>query len=786
LAALAPFLGGGRRILFAVDSDLDLLRALAIGKEFDLDLVVRGSGHEYRVLDQIRESRPEIILPLAFPDEPPVASPEEALGVSLRELQHWEAAPRNPARLVEAGIPIAFTTARLEKKKEFPERVRRAIQNGLSEEAALAALTTNPARMLGVEDRLGSIAAGKLANLVVCDGALYAKGSRILATWVDGNRHEITKRRGVEAEGIWDISCRLGEGKVKSFELELETAGKGLSGSLLQDEKRTRLQSSTLDQGRIALVVPGAALEVSGALRLSGVLSKKRIQGHGVLPGGGAFKWSATCRPVEAAARKDAAKSDSAENGKDETPALAQASAPVFPQGAFGRSRIPPQPAAVLVRGATIWTSGPAGRLENASLLIEKGKIRAVGNDVAAPPGALVIDAKGKHVTPGLIDCHSHTAIQGGVNEGTQAVTAEVRIGDVVNCNDINLYRQLAGGLTVANLLHGSANPIGGQNQVIKLRWGLDPEGLKFQGAMPGIKFALGENVKQSNWGDKFTTRYPQTRMGVEQIMRDRFESALAYERAHNDYEALADKKGVIPPRRDLELEALVEVLRGKRIVHCHSYRQDEILMLLRLAASFGFRIGTLQHILEGYKVAEAIAKHGAGASSFSDWWAYKFEVYDAIPYNGALMHDAGVVVSFNSDSSEMARRLNTEAAKAVKYGGLSEEEALRFVTLNPARQLRIDDRVGSLEAGKDADFVIWNDKPLSTHAICEETWIDGRRYFQLEEDRKLRRLARAERSRLIQKVLAASKGKKRKRQGDESQGEDEPGYSCCREELGR
>src|SRR5205807_2423523 len=362
----------------------------------------------------------------------------------------------------------------------------------------------------------------------------------------------------------------------------------------------------------------------------------------------------------------------------------------------------------------------------NAQILTSKGKIQEVGNfKVELAANTLVIDGKGLHVTPGLIDCHSHTAIVGAVNESTLPSTAMVRISDVVNSETDTLYQQLAGGLTAANLLHGSANPIGGQNCVIKLRDGATPEGLVFEAAPPGIKFALGENVKQSGWGDRFVTRFPQTRMGVRTFIANRFIAAQEYLRKWDE----SRKSGSLAPGRDLELEAIGEILQGKRWIHCHSYRQDEILMLIRLMEDFGVKIGTFQHVLEGYKVADEIAKHGAGASTFADWWAYKFEVYDAIPYNGALMHDEGVVVSFNSDSDEMARRLNTEAAKAVKYGGLSEEEALKFVTINPAKQLQIDKRAGSLEAGKDADFVLWSGDPLSTYSICEQTWIGGRKY---------------------------------------------------------
>ena len=390
-------------------------------------------------------------------------------------------------------------------------------------------------------------------------------------------------------------------------------------------------------------------------------------------------------------------------------------------------------------------------------MFIKNGVIEKIGKDLNVfGKDIFEIDATGKHVTPGLIDAHNHSSAF-AINEGTQSVTAEVRIYDVLNSNDIAIYRQLAGGLTTANVLHGSANAIGGQNAVIKLRWGQDPEGILFNEAPQGIKFALGENVKQSNWGDKFTTRYPQTRMGVEQIIRDAFSTATDYAEALglNGF-VKKHNPNSLPVRKDLELDALVEIMQGTRWVHSHSYRQDEILMLTRIADDFGFTIATFQHVLEGYKIAERLVEHGAGASTFTDWWAYKFEVIDAIPYNGTLMSSVGVLVSYNSDSNELARRMNTEAAKAVKYGGVSQEEALKFVTINPAKQLRIDQYVGSLEQGKHGDFVIWNDNPLSSYASCEQTWIEGTNYFNKERDATMREQIAAERNMLIQKILAS------------------------------
>ncbi len=424
-----------------------------------------------------------------------------------------------------------------------------------------------------------------------------------------------------------------------------------------------------------------------------------------------------------------------------------------YPLGEFGLAKPPEQPPVLAFINAVVWTCAEAGKLEGATVLVEAGKIKAVGQNVTIPKGAVIVDAKGKHLTPGIIDCHSHIATDGGVNEASQSITAEVRIGDFIDPNDINLYRQLAGGVTTANILHGSANTIGGQNQVLKFRWGSTGDEMKFTAAPQGIKFALGENVKQSNWGPGFNSRYPQSRMGVEQLLRDAFRSADEYRRRWTDYRRT--KRGP-QPRVDLEQEALVEVLEGKRLIHCHSYRQDEILMFLRVCEEFHIRIATMQHILEGYKVADVMAKHGVGGSSFSDWWAYKFEVWDAIPYNGALMHEQGVVVSFNSDDAELARRLNTEAGKAVKYGGVSEIEALKFVTLNPAKQLGIDRYVGSIEPGKDADLALWSTSPLSSYTRCEQTWVDGRKYFDRAQDLQKRQEAATRRAALVQRVLAS------------------------------
>jgi imidazolonepropionase-like amidohydrolase len=408
-----------------------------------------------------------------------------------------------------------------------------------------------------------------------------------------------------------------------------------------------------------------------------------------------------------------------------------------------------PRAASLLIRNATVLTvSGDP--IENGSVLVTDGKIAYVGKDAPRPEGAQVIDAKGMYLMPGIIDCHSHIAIQGGVNEYSHSVTAMVGVEDVLNPEDINLYRDLAGGVTTANILHGSANAIGGRSQVIKLRWGVDAEGLKFREAPSGIKFALGENPKRAGAEGGASARYPATRLGVENVIRDAFNRARAYRQEWREYESKKSRgEIVLPPRKDLELETLAEVLEGKRKVHCHCYRADEIFMMIRLADEFGFKVATFQHVLEGYKVAKEIAAHGAGASTFSDWWAYKIEAYDAIPYNAAIMTRAGVLVSINSDSGEEARHLNQEAAKCIKYGGLSENEALRLITLNPAKQLGIDRYVGSIEVGKHADLVLFDAHPLSTRAMPQKVWIDGKLYFDRAADRARQKELEAEKARL-------------------------------------
>jgi len=750
LAALSDPAMMGRTLMIDAPDELYALRADRLAREFGRAAILRGSGREYRRLDAIRAAGRAVIVPLAFPGPPPVGNPDEAVNVSLEELMHWDLAPENPARLARAGVPIAFTADGLPDSVTFLDAVRKAVRRGLDKDAALRALTVAPAAMFGLAQRLGTLDPGRDADIVVADGDIFARKTKVREVWVGGRRFDVVPPAPADPRGSWSLRIEPGAqtgrdaGVARSGLLTIAGEPGALTGSITLG-RGAKLKAAEMLEARLSFTFRSDSLGVDGTTRMSGTVADSEMVGAGAWPGGSPFTWSAR-RAAAYLAPPDTTAPDS----------LVAASFPVtYPLGEFGRTTPPEQPAAVLFRDATVWTSGPAGVIEHGSVLVERGRVAAVGRDVRAPRGARVVECAGRHLTPGIIDCHSHTASDGGINESGQTVTAEVRIGDFIDPNDVDIYRQLAGGVTAAHVLHGSANTIGGQNQLIKMRWGANPEEMKFAGAPPTIKFALGENVKQSNWGDKYTTRYPQTRMGVEQILRDEFAAARNYQADWREWNRT--KKG-IRPRRDLELEAMVEVLDGKRRIHCHSYRQDEILMLMRVCDDFGIRNVTYQHVLEGYKVADELARRGDGGSTFSDWWAYKMEVYDAIPYNGVLMQDAGVVVSFNSDSGELARRLNAEAGKARKYGGMSEADALKLVTLNPARQLGVEGRVGSIEVGKDGDLALWSGPPLSTLSRCEQTWIDGRKYFDREEDRAAREREREMRAVLVQKALRVAK----------------------------
>ena len=732
LASLTGVIQGQKPVIIDTSDELAFLRASKIAREFSLDMWVRGSGHEYKRTGAIKAAELPVILPVAFPSPPDVSTPEKERDVSLEELLHWNNAPDNPSLLSQAGITYAFTSDGLDETGKFLSRVREAVERGLSPDEALAALTTTPAQLLGMQNKLGTVEQGKIANIVVTDGDLFENGTKVVDVWVDGRRYEVETVPDVDVRGTWFVSV-VNPGFDGVMEIKGDLAR--LSGTITIDEKEIELKPVRYDVQRLSVAFPGDSVDIDGRILMSSTVSHDEMHGTGTLPDGHSFSWRAE--------RQEEYSPEDRERPERKIEPVDMPA--VYPAMEYGIPGKPEQPQHVLIRNATIWTQGPQGVLENADMLVTNGTIAGVGRDISPPRNAIVIDAEGKHVTPGLIDAHIHTSIQGGVNEVGNNMTADVRIGDVLDSNNIWIYRLLAGGLTSANALHGSANPIGGQNAIIKMRWGALPDEMLIDDAPKGIKFALGENVVRRD------QQYPNTRLGVEQIIRDEFQAALEYEEEWNRWER---NRSGIPPRRDFRMETVLEILKGERHVHSHCYRQDEILALVRVAEDYDFTIQSFQHTVEGFKIAEALKEHGAGAAVWSDWWAFKVEAYDATTYNARLLHDQGVLTVIHSDNTQLATRMNWEAAK-VAQTGVTEEEALSMITDNAARMLGIDHRVGSLEEGKDADFVVWQRHPLATDTRAVQTWVDGRKYFEIEEDAGNREEVREQRARLVQRALA-------------------------------
>ncbi|HNP47622.1 MAG TPA: amidohydrolase family protein [Bacteroidia bacterium] len=719
------------------------LRANRIGEEFGVRYILKGAGDEYERINEIKAAGNSLIVPVAFPDAYDTGDPYDALNITYHMMKSWELAPGNPSALEKAGINFALTASDLKNKAEFWKNIRKAIDNGLTEKQALKSLTVIPAAMMGLSDQIGALRTGMLANFIITSKSLFDKDNVIYENWVKGKRYQISDANLSDIRGNYTLTI----GNLPP--MRMKTGGELLNPEVSVFEDTTTAKANFSRTGNLITVqFEFKKREPKGNYRLSGWVEETnplKWNGNAQIPSGEWVKFSARFDSAFISTpKKDTAKKDNSAGGYV-----------TYPNMAYGWENLPEAQTTVFTN-ATVWTNEAEGILQNTDVLISDGKIKAIGKNLARPAGCTVVDGTGMHLTSGIIDEHSHIAVTDAVNEGTQSSSAEVRIGDVIDGEDIQIYRQLSGGVTCAHILHGSANAIGGQTQLIKLRWGQSPENLKFQGWPGFIKFALGENVKQSNWGDRQVIRFPQTRMGVEQVYMDYFTRAREYDQQMRKFTSADTKNKValIPPRKDLELDALTEILNSKRFITCHSYVQSEINMLMHVADTFGFKINTFTHILEGYKVADKMKKHGVrGASSFSDWWAYKYEVYEAIPYNGAIMNKVGLTVSYNSDDPEMARRLNQEAAKAVKYGGISEEEAWKFVTLNPAKILRVEDKVGSIKTGKDADLVLWNENPLSIYAKPLRTYVDGICYFDTARDQQLRDEMQKDKARLVQKM---------------------------------
>ncbi|WP_397363249.1 amidohydrolase family protein [Olleya sp. R77988] len=739
--ALEAYLANKNEVqFFNAGKKVNALRFDKIGDQFGFQYVFVGGGDEYELIKDIKATNAKFILPLNFPDAYDMEDPLLAKSVSLEDLKAWNQSPANPKILADNNIQFALTTHKLKDAKELMPNLLKAIKYGLDKTKALEALTTIPASIIGKSSELGHLKTGAYANFLITSGDVFDKKTTIYQNWVTGVKDEIKPMNTKDLRGNYTFNLDNTDyelvisGEVDKLKSKVKTEVKEFGSKLSYKDNWMRLTFSTVDTTKQEFIRV-----------VSNITNTNTLEGKAIYPNGNETAFFATKKAKED--KKDSKKEKDKKEQK--TPMVYPVT---YPNMAYGFTSLPQQET-LLFKNVTVWTNEKDGILKNTDVLIKNGKISKIGNNISSS-NATIIDGKGKHLTAGIIDEHSHIATE-SVNEAGHNSTAEVTIEDVLDAEDVDIYRNLAGGVTSIQILHGSANPIGGRSAIIKLKWGEKADNLVYENSPKFIKFALGENVKQSNWGDNARTRFPQTRMGVEQVFTDYFQRA-------KEYDAL--KKSGKPYRKDLELEVIAEIINKERFVSCHSYVQSEINMLMTVADKFNFNINTFTHILEGYKVADKMVKHGVGGSTFSDWWAYKYEVNDAIPFNAPIMHNAGVLVAINSDDAEMSRRLNQEAAKSVKYGNISEEDAWKFVTLNPAKLLHIDNRVGSIKVGKDADVVLWSDNPLSIYAKAEKTIIEGTIYFDIERDEQLRDAIKKEKNELTTLMLQAkNKGLKTK-----------------------
>lgn len=713
--------------IFNAEGKLNNLRADKVGDEFGIQYAIVGSGHEFENILEMKATNATFIIPINFRKAYDVSNPNLASQIALSDMRKWNQEPSNLKILSENDIEFSITTHKLKKLSEFNSNLQKALKYGFNKTDALKALTSVPAKILGKESELGTLEIGKQANFLITSGEIFDKKTVIYENWTQGDKNVIQDMNIIDISGKYELV--LGE---NTYEVEINEKSNKYTAIIKKGEKT--IKSKLTYQNNWANI--SISNESNKFARLNAKITSESnsITGKAINFDGEATTWKATKVKSDVVVKTES---------KKEEDKLVNILPVTFPNMAFGFSEKPLQET-ILITNTTVWTNENEGILKNYDVLIKNGKIETIGKNLKSG-SAIIIDGTGKHIMAGIIDEHSHIAISVG-NEVGHNSTAEVTIEDVINPDDIKIYRSLAGGVTSIQLLHGSANPIGGQSAIIKLKWGEHSDGLLYKNSPKFIKFALGENVKNVRWGKRF----PQTRMGVAELYTDYFQRAKEYNTI---------KKSGKPYRKDIEMETLVEVLNMERFITCHSYVQSEINMLMKVAEKFDFNINTFTHILEGYKVADKMKAHGVGASTFSDWWAYKYEVNDAIPYNAAIMHKLGVTVAINSDDAEMQRRLNQEAAKAIKYGDVSEEDALKFVTLNPAKLLHIDDRVGSIKIGKDADIVLWSDHPLSVYAKAEKTIIDGIIYFDIEKDAELRNKVKSERNTLINMMMKEKLG---------------------------
>jgi len=704
------------------------LRADKIGDEFGIQYTIVGGGDEYENIQEIKASNATYIIPINFRNAYDVSNPYFASQIDVSDMRKWNQEPSNLSVLQKNGVRFSLTTHQLKSVSDFHKNLQKAITYGFDKTVALEALTTIPASILGKSTEIGTLKNGSFANFLITSGEIFDPKTTIYENWVQGDKNEINDMNIKDLTGDYTLTYNN-----KNYKLSIKGKDRKLTSTIKEDSTKVKSKTTYTDNW-INITVN----DTQDSTKYTQLISRidpdsENFKGNFTDENGKTSKWGAV---------KEASKEKN-EKGKKEDVSKQPTIMPItYPNIGFGSNEKPKQET-ILFKNVTVWTGENEGVLNNTDVLLKDGKIAEIGKNLKANK-AQEIDGTGKYLTAGIIDEHTHIAAA-AVNEAGHNSSAEVTIEDVINPDDIKIYRNLAGGVTSVQILHGSANPIGGRSAIIKLKWGESADEMLYKKSPKFIKFALGENVKQSNWGNNNTIRFPQTRMGVEQVFMDYFQRAKEYD---------TFKKTGKPYRKDVELETLAEIINKQRFISCHSYVQSEINMLMKVADKFNFTVNTFTHILEGYKVADKMKEHGVGASTFSDWWAYKYEVVDAIPYNAAILHNVGVTVAINSDNSEMSRRLNQEAAKTIKYGGVSEEDAWKFVTLNPAKLLHIDDKVGSIKIGKDADVVLWSDNPLSIYAKAEKTIINGVVYFDIEKDEALRESLQKERNTLMNMMI--------------------------------
>ncbi|UBZ09955.1 amidohydrolase family protein [Leeuwenhoekiella palythoae] len=712
--------------IFYGDGLYDDLRIASLSQETGVPFIIVGGGDEYKRIDEIKATGAQYIIPVNFQDAYDVEDPYQASFVSLSQMLEWNQEPTNPAKLQEAGLTFAITTNDLKSPDMLFPMLRKAFKYGLDEETALAALTTIPAQLLGKSEELGTLNQNAWANFLITSGPIFDEETILYENWVQGAQNIVKDASVIDIDGSYTLTTAG-----KSYDVTISKSTEKPSVTVKDGETKLGSKIAYTD-GWLNITFTGDADKKEYTRIIAQASNTTPWNGKAILLDGSESTFSIS---------KKASTEEEEEKEEDKEEITPEVMPLTYPNVAYGYDE-QPQAETILFKNATVWTNEEDGILEETDVLVKNGKIDKIGKDLSAG-GAKVIDATGKHLTSGIVDEHSHIAAF-SINESGQNSSAEVRMRDAVNPDDLDIYRDLAGGVTTIQLLHGSANPIGGQSAVMKLKWGSSIDEMVLENTK-FIKFALGENVKQSNWGSY--SRFPQTRMGVQQMFTDYFQRAKEYEAKKNSGE---------PYRTDYEMETLMDVLNEERHITSHSYVQSEINMLMKVADSFDFNVNTFTHILEGYKVADKMAEHGVAGSTFSDWWAYKYEVNDAIPYNAAIMWSQGVLTGINSDDAEMSRRLNQEAAKTMKYGGVPEEEAWKFVTLNPAKMLHIDDRTGSIKVGKDADLVLWSTYPMSVSAVAEKTLVEGAVYFDIDKDKELKEKVEAKKNKLTTMMLSA------------------------------